>query len=111
MDNKYLIARKLRKEATIQERRLWNLLKNRQLCGFRFKRQSPIGEYIVDFVCPEKKLVIEIDGGQHNNPETIEYDEKRTTFLHSKGYTVIRFWNNEVYENIDGVIGKIKEYL
>lgn len=104
MNDKTILARNLRKNATIQERRLWNLLKNRQFCNFKFKRQQPVGDYIVDFICKKAKIIIEIDGGQHNEPKNIEYDKTRTEFLNSLGYKVIRFWNNEIYENIDGVL-------
>ena len=108
MDNKIILARNLRKNSTIQERRLWNLLKNRQFYNLKFKRQQPIGEYIVDFICKEAKIIIEIDGGQHNEPENIDYDNARTEFLNSLGYKVIRFWNNEIYENIEGVLLKLE---
>ncbi len=111
MDKKYIIARNLRKNSTIQEKRLWNIIKNRQINGYKFKRQVPVGEYIVDFMCAEINLVIEIDGGQHNKPDNIEHDNKRTEFLNSKGYKVLRFWNNDIYENIDGVIAEIEKYL
>ena len=111
MDNKYVLARNLRKNATIQEKRLWNILKNKQFHNFKFKRQFPIGNYIVDFVCKEQKIIIELDGGQHNEPEHIKYDKERTSFLESKGYKVIRFWNNEIYENINGVILKLEQEL
>ena len=111
MDKKYYTARTLRKNSTIHEKRLWNLLKNRQFHNLRFKRQAPIGEYIVDFVCPEISLIIEIDGGQHNIPENIEYDNQRTNFLKNRGYHVIRFWNNDIYKNIDGVLKEIEKYL
>lgn len=104
-------ARNLRKNATIQEKRLWNILKNRQFHNLRFKRQVPIGHYIVDFVCPEIKLIIELDGAQHNEENGIEYDANRTEYLKSKGYNVIRFWNNEVYQNIEGVIKEIEKYV
>ena len=73
--------------------------------------RNPIGDYIVDFICKETKLIIEIDGGQHNEPENIEYDKIRTEFLNSLGYRVLRFWNNEIYENIDGVLLKIKQEI
>ena len=94
---------------TNQERKLWNIIRNRQFFGYRFRRQFPIGQYIVDFVCREKKIIIEIDGGQHNEINNIEYDKKRTAFLNSKGFKVIRFWNNEIDNNIDGVYEKLKE--
>lgn len=102
--NKYnIIARKLRKNQTPQEEKLWQLLRNQQLQGLKFRRQYPIGEFIVDFVCKEIKLVIEIDGGQHNLVENIELDTKRSNFLLSKGYRVLRFWNNDIDNNLDGV--------
>ena len=102
-------ARILRKNMTKQERSLWSIIRNRQFYGLRFRRQFPIGEYIVDFVCREKKIVIEIDGGQHNQPIDIEYDIKRTEFLNSEGFKVIRFWNNEIDKNISGVYERLKQ--
>ena len=111
MNNKTILARNLRKNSTIQERRLWNLLKNRQFHNLKFKRQQPIGDYIVDFICKEAKIIIEIDGGQHNEPENIEYDKTRTEYLNTLGYKVIRFWNNEIYENIEGVVLRLKEEI
>ena len=111
MNNKTILARNLRKNSTIQERRLWNLLKNRQFHNLKFKRQQPIGDYIVDFICKEAKIIIEIDGGQHNEPENIEYDKTRTEYLNNLGYKVVRFWNNEIYENIEGVVLRLKEEI
>ena len=111
MNNKTILARNLRKNSTIQERRLWNLLKNRQFHNLKFKRQQPIGDYIVDFICKEAKIIIEIDGGQHNEPENIEYDKTRTEYLNTLGYKVVRFWNNEIYENIEGVVLRLKEEI
>lgn len=111
MENKYLIARKLRKNSTKEECILWNILRNRQFMNLKFKRQFPIGKYIVDFMCEEKKIVIEIDGGQHNEPFNIEYDKERTEFIESKGYKVIRFWNNEISDNLEGVYLKLKENI
>ena len=111
MNNKTILARNLRKNSTIQERRLWNLLKNRQFHNLKFKRQQPIGDYIVDFICKEAKIIIEIDGGQHNEPKNIEYDKTRTEYLNTLGYKVIRFWNNEIYENIEGVVLRLREEI
>ena len=111
MNNKTILARNLRINSTIEERRLWNLLKNRQFCNLKFKRQQPVGDYIVDFICKEAKIIIEIDGGQHNEPKNIEYDKTRTEFLNSLGYKVIRFWNNEIYENIDGVLLRLNQEI
>ena len=103
MDKKYYIARKLRQSSTKEERVLWQLLRNRQFKNLKFKRQFPIGNYIVDFVCEEIKLIIELDGGQHNEPENIEDDKVRTEFIESKGFKVIRFWNKDINLNIAGV--------
>ena len=111
MEGKYLIARKLRKNSTEQERLLWKLLRNRQFMNLKFKRQFPIGDYIVDFICEEKKLVIEIDGGQHNEPENISSDNTRTKYIESCGYKVIRFWNNEISNNLEGVYLKLQEIV
>jgi very-short-patch-repair endonuclease len=100
-------ARRLRKNPTEAEKRLWSRLRGKQLGGFRFRRQSPIGPYVVDFVCPAAKLVVEVDGGQHS--ETA--DAERAGWLESNGYRVIRFWNNDVLENMDGVIEEIVKVL
>lgn len=111
MDERNILARNLRKNSTIQEKRLWNLLKNHKFHGLKFKRQQPVGNYIVDFICKEAKIIIEVDGGQHNEMENIEADNVRTVFLESKGYKVIRFWNNEIYENIEGVIKRLESEI
>ena len=111
MDEKYTIARKLRKNSTEEERKLWSILRNRNVLNLKFKRQFPIYKYIVDFCCEEKKLVIEIDGGQHNESENIEKDIERTKIINAEGYKVIRFWNNEINENIEGVYLKLLEEL
>ena len=103
MNEKTEFARNLRKQLTPQEWILWQLLRNHSFYSYEFRRQYVIGEYIVDFVCRKKKIIIEIDGGQHNTPEEIIYDKKRTEFLNSRGYKVIRFWNGDIDKNIDGV--------
>jgi very-short-patch-repair endonuclease len=84
-------------------------LRSRQFINLKFRRQHPIGKYIVDFVSLEKKIVVEVDGGQHNEPGNMEKDEQRTTWLENEGYHVIRFWNSDVLLNIDGVGLKILE--
>ena len=94
-------AIELRKELTPAERKLWSKIRNDQL-GVNFRRQHAVGNYIPDFVCIEKKLIIELDGSQHLEQQ--EYDEERTSYLESLGYKVIRFWNNEVMKDIDNVI-------
>lgn len=104
-------ARLLRKNQTSQEDKIWNLLRNRNFHGLKFKRQHPIGNYIVDFICIDKKIVIEIDGGQHNAPEKINSDKQRTLYLESEGYKVIRFWNNEIDKNLEGVYLHLQKLL
>ena len=95
---------------TPQELKLWGILRNRKFKNLTFKRQYPIGDYIVDFICKEKWLIIEIDGGQHNTPDAIEYDKIRTEYLNNRGFNVIRFWNNDIDNNIDGVFSVIDNY-
>jgi len=102
-------ARYLRNNMTVQERKLWSIIRNRQFYGFRFLRQYSIGSYIVDFVCRSQNIIIEVDGGQHNQPNDIEYDIKRTQFLESQGYKVVRFWNNEIDSNLEGVFLELKK--
>lgn len=94
-------AGQLRKEPTPAESKLWSRLRNDQL-GVAFRRQHAIGKYIPDFCSPKAKLIIELDGSQHLEQE--EYDEERTKYLESLGYKVIRFWNNDVMNDIEGVI-------
>jgi len=91
------------------ERVLWLKIKQRQLHGQRFRRQHPIKNYIVDFVCLESKLIIELDGGQHMEQHT--YDQRRNQILHEEGFNVLRFWNNDVVENLEGVLAVICEDL
>jgi very-short-patch-repair endonuclease len=94
-------ARSLRRAFTLAESKLWSKLRDRQLDGFKFVRQEPVGRYYADFICRERRLVVEIDGGQH--AERIA-DRRRDTDLAALGYRVIRIWNNDVIENIDGVL-------
>ena len=111
MERKYTLARMLRKNTTKEERILWQLLRNRQFFGLKFRRQFPIGKYIVDFVRESKKVVIELDGGQHNEPENVLLDEERTKFIENQGYKVIRFWNSDINKNISGVYDKLLEII
>ncbi len=104
-------ARSLRRNESEAEEKLWMSLWKRNLNGVKFRRQQPIGNYIVDFISFEKKLIVEIDGGQHNESSMITTDANRTKWLESKGYRVVRFWNNEVLADLDGVLQKIKELL
>ncbi|NMM45549.1 endonuclease domain-containing protein [Rhodospirillaceae bacterium KN72] len=99
-------ARALRRNATDAETKLWSRLRNRQLNGMKFRRQAPLGPYFADFLCRETRLIIEIDGGQHDP----ERDQDRTTFLNAQGYHVIRFWNHDVLANIEGVLTCITEH-
>ena len=94
-------AIQLRKNLTPAERKLWAVIRNDKL-GVTFRRQHAVGNYIPDFVCIKKKLILELDGSQHLEQE--EYDEERTKYLNSLGYKVIRFWNNDVMKRMDGVI-------
>ena len=102
-------ARKMRRTSTDVERELWHRIRDKQIDNFRFRRQRPIGKYIVDFICLDAKLIIELDGGQHAND--VAYDERRTAFLRSLGYRVLRFWNSEVTENLDGVLERLRGEL
>ena len=100
-------ARTLRRNRTDAEGLLWHYLRNKQLDGYRFRRQQPIGRYIVDFACLSRKVLIELDGGQH--AEQTSRDEKRDAFLRARGYRVLRFWNTEVFENCFGVLQRVWE--
>jgi very-short-patch-repair endonuclease len=102
-------AGKLRKEPTPAERKLWAYLRGNKLNGVNFRRQHSFGDYIVDFVSVKKKLVIELDGSQHLEQE--EYDVERTKYLELLGYKVIRFWNNDVMNDIEGVVRAIEMAL
>jgi very-short-patch-repair endonuclease len=102
-------ARYLRHNQTDAERRLWEHLRNKQLMGVKFRRQHFIHPFIVDFCCPEHWLVIELDGGQHAG--RADADQRRTAFLTAQGYRVMRFWNNEVLMNIEGVVERILSVL
>ena len=104
-------AKELRHSETEAEQIIWSWLRAKKLNGVKFRRQEPVGIYVVDFVSFEKKLIIEIDGGQHNLEENKATDEVRTQWLKSQGFRVIRFWNNEVSSNLDGVIALIEESL
>ena len=95
-------ARALRVRSTIAERNLWAELRNRQLGGHKFRRQHAIGPYVVDFACLAERLVVELDGGQHAIAK--DKDDERTFWLESQGYRVVRFWNHDVLDNMDGVL-------
>ncbi|MCF6220262.1 MAG: DUF559 domain-containing protein [Robiginitomaculum sp.] len=103
------LARKLRRTQSNSEAIFWREVRGRLLAGFKFRRQVPIDKYIVDFVCDSAKLIVELDGHQH--ADTKEADASRTAILESKGYRVIRFWNDDVYDNLDGVIAGVLQEL
>ncbi|MFO7543619.1 MAG: endonuclease domain-containing protein [Thiobacillus sp.] len=95
-------ARHLRSQQTDAENLLWSRLRAHRLCGLKFRRQQPVGVYVVDFLCPEKKLIVELDGGQHQ--ERVEHDVARDAWLGSEGYIVLRYWNNKLMSNLEGVL-------
>jgi very-short-patch-repair endonuclease len=98
------VVRRLRRDSTIAEVKLWNRLRSRTLGGFKFVRQASIGPFIVDFACREQRLIVEVDGGQHAENQD---DITRTEWLQCRGYTVLRFWNNDVLGNVEGVLEQI----
>ena len=102
-------ARQLRRDATDAERRLWSNLRAHRLFGWKFKRQQPIGKYVADFVCFEARLVIELDGGQH--ADATSADQIRDAWFRTQGFETVRFWNNEVLGNIEGVLARIASSL
>jgi len=102
-------ARALRKNMPDAERMLWGHLRNRQLSGYKFRRQHPIGSFVVDFVCLEKNLIIEVDGGQH--AKDFRRDFKRSDYLNEKGYRILRFWNNEVLQESESVLNVTLDFL
>jgi very-short-patch-repair endonuclease len=105
------LAKNLRKTSTDVERLLWSRLRAGRCEGMKFRRQHPIGQYIVDFICLEKKLIIELDGGQHALPNEMLKDRHRDAWLEKEGYSVVRFWDNEVLMNTNGVLEMIREGL
>ncbi len=108
MNNEKILsnAKTLRTHQTDAEQRLWYHLRAHRFMDMKFKRQKPVGNYIVDFVCLEQKLIVEIDGGQH--AEQMTYDQCRDAWLRNQGYRVLRFWNNEVLQQLEGVLEKIR---
>jgi very-short-patch-repair endonuclease len=97
-------ARAFRQNPTDAERKLWYLLRNKRLANWRFRRQQPIGPYFAEFLCPSAKLIIELDGSQHADDQHLQLDARRTGWLESRGYTVLRFWNNEVMKTPETVL-------
>ena len=103
------LARKLRRNSTDAELKLWKAIRNSQIKNSRFRRQHIIGPFIVDFICPEKRLIIELDGGQHN--EQVLQDQERTLFLEKQGFRVLRFWNNQIFNEFESVLEKLHQSL
>jgi len=101
--------RELRREPTEPEKQLWQCLRGRRVAGLKFRRQVWLGPFIVDFFCAEARLVIELDGETHTDPEAQAYDARRTALIEAEGYRVRRFWNNDVMQNIEGVVVAIEE--
>ena len=108
---KHEFAKQLRREQTNVERKLWQALRGRKFAGFKFRRQQPIGPYIVDFVCFEANLVVELDGDQHGSGQGIVQDRRRTQLLEQDGFQVVRFPNHHVTADFDSVLEAIERYL
>ena len=102
-------ARRLRRDSTPAESLLWRAIRNRQLDGFKFRRQAPIDRYFADFACDEARVVVDLDGGQHAEAEA--YDDARTEVLEQAGYRVLRFWNHNVTGELDNVLSEISAVL
>ena len=103
--------KELRNSRTVAEAVLWKYLKGRQLDGMKFRRQSSVGPYIVDFFCPEKRVVLELDGARHFGPAAGDYDDRRTRYLDERGIQVIRFENRRLYKDLEGVLEEIRKAL
>ena len=104
-------ARDLRTNMTEAEHKLWHYLRNKNLDGYRFRRQHPVGKYIADFACVREKLIIEVDGATHGDAHEIAYDKRRTEFLKSEGWCIARYGNEKIYKNIDDVLDDIVAHL
>ncbi len=104
-------VKELRRNQTDEEKKLWDRIKDKRLLKVKFRRQEPIGNFIVDFVNYEYRLIIEVDGSPHKNQTNKTYDEQRTAWLENEGFKVIRFWNHEISKDFKGVIDKIQTSL
>ena len=109
--NKTDFARSLRQKQTDAEILLWAKLREIRLSGIKFRRQHSIDEYLVDFICIQSNLIVEVDGSQHSEERNQVYDSKRTVWLEQQGFRVLRFWDNDVLNNIEGVAGQIFEVI
>ena len=101
-------AKKLRRKSIRAEALLWSRLRSKQMNGIKFRRQQPVAKFIVDFVSFDKRIIIELDGGQHASEDVKAKDDKRDRFLSENGFKVLRFWDNEVFENLEGVLETIR---
>ncbi len=104
-------ARVLRKDMPEAEHRLWYFLRRKQLDGYQFRKQHPVGHYVVDFACVKENLIVEVDGATHGTDEEIAYDARRTRFLESKGWKIVRYGNEEVYKHVGEVVDDIHAHL
>ena len=104
-------ARTLRHQPTPAEAQLWQCLRNRQLSGYKFRRQYPVGEYIADFACITAGVIVELDGNHHADPEQHAYDDVRTLFLQTAGFRILRFWNNQILDDLPTVLQTIEHSL
>ncbi len=104
-------ARTLRKHMTMAERKFWSAIRSRALSGHRFNRQVEIGPYIVDFLCRERRVIVEVDGATHGDAHEVKYDSRRTKYLESKGYVIFRANNTDIYGNLDGVLTGLLQLL
>ncbi len=104
-------AKQLRKNSTDAERALWRVIRSRQLGGYKFRRQQPLGPFVVDFVCLEARLVVEVDGGHHDEAEDRAHDQRRSQWLEGAGFRVMRFWNHDVLNQLDSVSEAISNAL
>ena len=103
MTNNLDLARRLRQNQTEAEKFVWRRLRNRRFANFKFRRQMPVGQYVVDFVCLQHRVIVELDGGQHNDETHKEHDSRRDGWLRSQGFTVLRYWNHEVFTEWDAI--------
>ena len=110
-DHSLELCREFRKKPTKAEACLWEILRAKRLDGFKFRRQHPMGDYILDFYCPELKLAIEVDGQVHMDEEQKIYNQERTNNLKENGISVIRFWNSEVQNDISSVVNRIRTFI
>jgi very-short-patch-repair endonuclease len=110
-DGVIIKAQQFRSEARWAEKLLWHHLRNSQMAGYKFRRQQPFDRYVLDFFCPEKRLGIEVDGREHGDPESIQHDRIRDNYLREQGVRILRFWNFQLRNNLEGVLQRIRMEL